>query len=126
MAFALNGTAQLPPRHNKIEAFPKPVAQEPEPALAVRGREIWDAAGCEICHGVEAIGGLSSVPDLRRIGTVRYDLFSQIVRGGLFKDAGMPVFAETLREEDLPALKAYIMNEAWKAYRADQSALSGN
>jgi mono/diheme cytochrome c family protein len=29
----------------------------------------------------------------------------------------MPVFADTIREEDLPALKAYILSEAWKGYR---------
>jgi mono/diheme cytochrome c family protein len=30
----------------------------------------------------------------------------------------MPVFADAIREDELPALKAYIINEAWKNYRA--------
>jgi hypothetical protein len=28
------------------------------------------------------------------------------------------VFADAVREDDLPALKAYIINEAWTSYRA--------
>jgi hypothetical protein len=28
------------------------------------------------------------------------------------------VFADAIREDELPALKAYIINEAWKNYRA--------
>jgi hypothetical protein len=34
----------------------------------------------------------------------------------------MPVFADTIREDELPALKAYIINEAWKHYRAQSGA----
>jgi hypothetical protein len=34
----------------------------------------------------------------------------------------MPVFADALSEDELPALKAYIINEAWKKYRAQSAA----
>jgi mono/diheme cytochrome c family protein len=69
---------------------------------------------------VQVIGGIGSVPDLRRINSARLSLFSEIVRGGLLKANGMPIFADTVREEDLPALKAYIMSEAWRAYSAQK------
>ena len=75
-----------------------------------------------MCHGVALDVGAGSVPDLRRINAATYSLFSQIVRGGLYKSAGMPVFADVLREDELPALKAYIINEAWKSYRAQSAA----
>jgi hypothetical protein len=67
---------------------------------------IFNGRGCTYGHGVELDVGAGSVPDLRRINAATYALFSQIVRGGLFKDAGMPVFADAIREDELPALKA--------------------
>jgi quinohemoprotein ethanol dehydrogenase len=79
---------------------------------------MYEDRGCVLCHGDDLDVGAGSVPDLRRINAATYSLFSQIVRGGLYKDAGMPVFADAIRESDLPALKAYIINGAWKNYRA--------
>jgi hypothetical protein len=32
------------------------------------------------------------------------------------------VFADAIREDELPALKAYIINEAWKHYRAQSGS----
>ena len=122
LAFSLNGGATLPAVAHTLEAFPKPAAPPPSATLARAGKRVWDASGCEICHGVQVIGGIGSVPDLRRINSARLSLFSEIVRGGLLKANGMPIFAETIREEDIPALKAYIIDEAWRAYRPGNSA----
>ena len=121
LAFSLGGAAHLPPPSSHSEPIPKPPAPQPDPALAQQGRDIFAAAGCGMCHGEVLDVGAGSVPDLRRITATTYGLFSQIVRGGLYKAAGMPVFGDRIREDELPALKAYIINEAWKSYRA-QSA----
>jgi quinohemoprotein ethanol dehydrogenase len=118
MAFSLNGTAHLPASNRSAEPFPKPPAPQADAALAKQGRNIFEEKGCGICHGVELDVGAGSVPDLTRINAANYALFSQIVRGGLYKDAGMPVFGDLIREDELPALQAYIINEAWKTYRA--------
>jgi PQQ-dependent dehydrogenase (methanol/ethanol family) len=122
LAFTLGGTAHLPPLSTSVRAFPKPAAPEPDPVLVEQGKALFESRGCELCHGLEMVVGQGSVPDLRRINSATYQLFSQIVRGGLFKDAGMPIFADTIREDELPALKAYIMSEAWKSYRQDNAA----
>jgi quinohemoprotein ethanol dehydrogenase len=79
LAFALNGKAHLPASRTSDEVFPKPPAPEPDLFLAKQGKVIWDNNGCELCHGFQVIGGLGSVPDLRRMNSVRYELFSQIV-----------------------------------------------
>jgi quinohemoprotein ethanol dehydrogenase len=126
LAFSLDGRAVLPPLPAKREPIREPPAAEPEPALALQGKAIWDANGCELCHGFQVVGGMGSVPDLRRISAPHYEVFSLIVRGGLFKATGMPIFADSIREEDLPALKAYLIGEAWKGYRADQAANAGH
>ena len=117
MAFSLSGHAKLPPSGKKLEPFAKPPAPEPNPTLARTGQGIWDANGCELCHGVQAIGGIGSVPDLRRIGAARLDLFPQIVRDGLLRTNGMPEFGDTIRDDELRALRAYILQQAWLAYR---------
>jgi quinohemoprotein ethanol dehydrogenase len=118
LAFSLKGTAHLPPSNRRLEPFPKPPAPEADAALGGQGRNVFNDRGCGMCHGLALDVGAGSVPDLRRINAATYALFSQIVRGGLYKAAGMPVFADAIREDDLPALKAYIINEAWKKYRA--------
>jgi PQQ-dependent dehydrogenase (methanol/ethanol family) len=122
MAFSLNGTAHLPASNRSAEPFPKPPAPEADAALAKQGRNIFADKGCGMCHGQALDVGPGSVPDLTRINAATYALFSQIVRGGLYKDAGMPVFADAIREDELPALKAYIINEAWKHYRAQSGS----
>jgi quinohemoprotein ethanol dehydrogenase len=122
LAFAIDGRIRLPPLPPGRDPIPLPPAAEPDAALAKEGKAIWDANGCELCHGFKAVGGLGSVPDLRRIPAPHYDVFSQIIRGGLFKATGMPIFADSIREDDLAALKAYLIGEAWKGYRADQAA----
>jgi len=122
LAFSLNGTAQLPASNKGREPFPKPPAPEADAALANQGQNIFYGSGCVYCHGLGLDIGPGSVPDLRRINAATYALFSQIVRGGLYKDVGMPVFADTIREDELPALKAYIINEAWKHYRAQSGS----
>jgi quinohemoprotein ethanol dehydrogenase len=117
LAFALNGSAKLPAGSAHVETFPQPPAPLADASLIAKGKTVWDENGCELCHGVGAIGGLGSVGDLRRTNAATYGLFAQIVRGGLYKDAGMPVFADTITDEDLPALEAYLISVAWQAYR---------
>lgn len=121
LAFSLSGTAKLPAAELPLPPLPKPVAARPSARLAAAGKTVWDGAGCELCHGVRAIGGPGSVPDLRRTQADRLALFSQIVRGGYFTSSGMPNFKDVVKEEDLPALKAYILENAWQGYEAQQA-----
>ena len=116
LAFSLDGKAQLPVIEKKSAEFPQPVYPKPSASLVKKGKAVWDANGCEICHGVNAIGGIGSVPDLRRIGEQRMSIFKEIVRGGILAPLGMPKFSDTISDKDLPALKAYLINSAWQAY----------
>jgi len=99
IAFSLNGTAHLPASNKSLKPFPKPPAPEADAALAKQGENIFNGRGCTYCHGAALDVGAGSVPDLHRINAATYSLFSQIVRGGLYKDAGMPVFADAIRED---------------------------
>ena len=122
LAFSVGGKAEMPVEKPRPVPLPKPSEPRPAAALAAAGQIVWNSNGCEICHGVQVIGGIGSVPDLRRISPARLAIFSEIIRGGVLKANGMPVFADSIKEEDLPALKAYIMQEAWRGYDAENGA----
>jgi quinohemoprotein ethanol dehydrogenase len=115
-AFSLQGKATMPPLQPPPGAMPEPPAPRSVAALALKGKAVWDATGCELCHGFKVIGGPGSVPDLRRIGAARLGLFPQIIRGGLLTPLGMPDYRELVSEDDLPALRAYVLEQAWLEY----------
>ena len=81
---------------------------------------------CELCHGEDVIGGPGSVPDLRRASAQTHDLFAAIVVGGLRKDRGMPIFAGMITPEELMALEAYVLQEAWRAYDEQEARQAPN
>jgi quinohemoprotein ethanol dehydrogenase len=116
LAFKLGGTAQIP----KIEER-EPQAQPVRPlqslAQAESGANLFKREACEVCHGLEALAISGSVPDLRRTGTQRHDLFSKIVKGGLLKGLGMPEFAH-LEDDEVRDLQAYVINQSWKEYNS--------
>jgi PQQ-dependent dehydrogenase (methanol/ethanol family) len=117
LAFSLQGSAKLPPPRDKVQPFGKPPAPEPDATLAALGSKVYDRSGCDLCHGANAQGGVGSVPELRRIDKGHLDLLPQILRGGLFTAAGMPDFKDEIKPEEIPALRAFILQQAWTAYR---------
>jgi quinohemoprotein ethanol dehydrogenase len=123
LAFKLGGKAVLPASAETAEVFPKPAMPRPSAELIAKGSGIWSANGCELCHGYTAIGPQhASVPDLRKSAAVTSDRFAAIVVGGMNGPKGMPGFGDTIKTDDLPALRAYIVNQAWHAYDAQDSA----
>jgi quinohemoprotein ethanol dehydrogenase len=127
LAFSLSGTAKLPPllEPGAETLLLRPPAPPPDEKLARQGKTIWDLNGCELCHGFAVQGGLGSLPDLRRLDAARFERVSQVVRGGLLKASGMPVFADAIREADIPALKAYLLQQAWHGYNAQTAPQTG-
>jgi quinohemoprotein ethanol dehydrogenase len=125
LAFSLTGSAALPPSDRQSTSVPKPTSPEPDEELAKRGKNVWDSAGCELCHGIHAIGGTGSLPDLRRSADMQSAALSAIVRNGVFKEQGMPVFDQIVQESDIEALQAYIRQQAWLGYRESASTQAG-
>jgi quinohemoprotein ethanol dehydrogenase len=73
---------------------------------------------CSVCHGPMAVAG-GSVPDLRHLPKAKHAIFDEIVRGGLFKQRGMPAFPDQLDDAELHAIQAWILE------RARESATEG-
>lgn len=120
LAFKLNGGATLP------KADLVPIAQPPRPrpsaAVAERGGALYERSYCVDCHGLGAESAGGVIPDLRRAGAGTHDQFNQIVIGGLLKASGMPMFSH-LSADEAQAIQAYILEQAWRAYEAQQKQL---
>ena len=123
LAFKLGGTAVLPAHAAYVETFPKPALPRASAELIAKGRTVWSVSGCELCHGFAVVGAESAaVPDLRKSPIVASGTFAGIVIGGLNGPKGMPSFRDSIKPEDLPALQAYILSQAWAAYDAQEAA----
>lgn len=119
LAFKLGGSAQLPATQDKLVLEKPPRPRQPEEQARI-GRNRYEASFCVDCHGLDGKSAVGSVPDLRRASPETHDLFLGIVIGGLRKEKGMPAFHE-LSVPDALAIQAYILNQAWDSYDAQQS-----
>ena len=118
LAFGLGGTAMLPATAPKLVLHP---ARPPQPAdVAARGAQLFARNSCGACHGPEAVGGAGNVPDLRNTQEALLELMPSILEKGVLRDAGMPQFPN-FSDDDVNALQAYIINQAWDGYNAQQS-----
>lgn len=118
--FKLGGTATAP-RPVAAAPIPMPPLPRPDDALAERGRYLFEAKGCDACHGARAQAVPGSVPDLRRSTAETHATLPAIVIGGSRSDKGMPSFAGNVSVDELKALQALMLRAAWDAYDA-QSA----
>lgn len=121
LAFALDGNAVLPSGPTWDGSVPKPGTERPAPELVAAGKFAYDSAGCALCHGMDAVGGPGSVPDLRQLSAERLALLPQILLQGLLSNSGMPDYSDLLTENDIPAIRAYIVEQAWRGYLGDES-----
>jgi PQQ-dependent dehydrogenase (methanol/ethanol family) len=110
VVFALGGSATLAPL--TTTSVPKP-APMPVPAASPETLmlgAVTYARRCSMCHGVEAAsGGLA--PDLRYSQPAMFDRYDQIVLGGALSSRGMPSFKQVLGENELAAIKAYVLTQ---------------
>ena len=118
LSFKLNGTATLPPLPPAKPREQPPARLSEDPDVLERGRVLY-ATYCGICHGASVVSS-SSIPDLRRLPTVFYDNFNQIVLDGAMKKMGMVGFADVLSEQDADELKAYILEQANQDWELQQ------
>jgi PQQ-dependent dehydrogenase (methanol/ethanol family) len=118
LAFALDGTAQLP-RTASSAPFEKPPLPPPPPELAAQGELLFSAYACDYCHGPKAERLGMSVPDLRRASRQTYEAMPAIVIGGTLSAGGMPAYRD-MPIADLEAIRAFILSAATSAYEAQK------
>jgi quinohemoprotein ethanol dehydrogenase len=73
---------------------------------------------CSRCHAL----GVSTTPDLRKLNPGLHAAFKDIVLHGALAPAGMERFDDILSERDVDAIHAYLIDQSWIAYRAQEAA----
>jgi len=126
VAFKLGGKAELSAAVQDVQAVPKPPEQQATAALITRGEELYYTADCVLCHGMGAAGRGArvldgAVPDLRYMTPEAHAEWTAIVAGGSRHKKGMLKFIDDMTYEDSKALHAFVIEQAWEAYNAQQN-----
>jgi len=117
IAFKLDGGPVPTPPPRSDEPFPEPPAQTASTA-AIKDGEIKFIQECSRCH----VLGPSSTPDLRKLNPGLHAAFKEIVLHGALAPNGMERFDDLLSEHEVEDIHAYLVDQSWQAYRAQQSA----
>jgi quinohemoprotein ethanol dehydrogenase len=117
IAFKLGGGPVPPPAERVLPPIEKPPAQSASKE-SIRAGEVKFIEECSRCHAL----GISSTPDLRRLNAGLHAQFKDIVLHGLLAPAGMERFDDILRESDVDNIHAYLIDQSWAAYRAQEAA----
>ena len=98
----------LPPKYGEPEPVPLPERIPASAAVLARGEELF-LDRCSRCH---ALGGARAVyPDLWRMRTATIAAFHGIVGEGAFAYGGMGAFKDQLSEQEIAAIRAFIVND---------------
>ena len=111
LVFKLGAAGELPPEP-VLAALPldPPASRASADVIALGGRTY--ARYCGICHGSGAVGS-TVLPDLRRSGALSNPrTWSAVVSDGILADNGMVGFAESLNEDEVDAIRAYVIHRA--------------
>ena len=106
LVFRLGGTDQLPVQQAEaaeLAAIPANFSK----ALVKRGSDTY-ARYCAVCHGIGAVGS-GVLPDLRKAAPAIYDALPAIVLQGARSPNGMPRFDAFLNQNDVAAIRAYLL-----------------
>ena len=110
LAFKLDGgEVPLPPTVAPRGPIPEQPKLTTDAATIEEGRLLY-VGNCGSCHGM--YGSDPMLPDLRRMSAATHANFKRIVLEGLYENAGMASFADELDEDQLEAIRAYIVHLA--------------
>jgi len=121
LAFKLGATGTVPTTSAAV--IPEPPLPRAPQDLAKKGGVFYEAEGCIDCHGSGVEGAGSSIADLRMASAETHEQLAAIVIGGLRRSKGMPNFPN-ITPEELKAIQAYILNEAWAGHDAQAAQAS--
>jgi quinohemoprotein ethanol dehydrogenase len=110
LTFKLDGQEQLPAPPQVPAEIPAPPPLKASEEQIARGAEVFHAQ-CSVCHGIGAVSS-GVLPDLRFVTADGHEQFHAVVLGGLYRDRGMPGFADVLETGDSEALRSYIIHRA--------------
>jgi quinohemoprotein ethanol dehydrogenase len=117
IAFRLDGGAvPIPATLEDPPPMTEPPSQTAHADTVARGARLFRGS-CSFCHANQPHG---MTPDLRRMSADTHRAFQSIVHDGALRFRGMPQWDDVFSKEDVDAIHAYLIDEAWKVYRAQQ------
>jgi len=106
--FVLDGDRNIVPVSGQSLPELTAVPFNDDPAVIKLGSDLYGER-CAMCHGRNAQSG-GSLADLRYAAPATYDIFRNIVREGAYSGLGMPNLGAYLSEEEVEAIKQYILS----------------
>lgn len=108
--FKLGGTQQVAVLGAPKAPSAKPPAATADAAILDKGFTLFHTT-CVVCHGffAESTGVL---PDLRMSSSDTFASYNDIVLGGALRANGMASFADTLKPDDVEAIRQYVLSQA--------------
>lgn len=119
-AFKIGGQKTIEASEIQQEPTPKPPEETVSAAVVAKGDAAFHRY-CAVCHGFLAMSA-GVVPDLRHSTAETFARYKEIVIDGERKDNGMASFADYLGEDDVKAIRSYVIAQAKAAYDAEQKA----
>jgi quinohemoprotein ethanol dehydrogenase len=107
LALKLGGSATLPAEQAEaleLAAIPA----ELDPAQVKQGLRLYNH-WCQFCHGPAVVSG-GVIKDIRTSAPEIYDALPDIVIRGALRGKGMPRFGDWLGEDDVQAIRAYLLS----------------
>lgn len=118
IAFKLDGGSVPMPRKLGPTIFSKPPTRTASKTAINRG-EVLFVQECSRCH----VLGVSVTPDLRTIPLGQNGFLERVVLKGALAQGGMEKFDDLLSEADVQAIRAYLIDQAWQAYREQERSV---
>ena len=115
IALRLDGGAVPLPAEVTLPPLPQPPSRMGSRAQIAAGEVLYNRY-CSRCH----VFGQAMLPDLRRLSAQKHALFNSIVLEGALSPLGMGRFDDVLNRADAAAIHAYVIDESWKAWTAQQ------
>ena len=115
IALRLDGGAVPLPAEVTLPPLPQPPSRMGSRAQIAAGEVLYNRY-CSRCH----VFGQAMLPDLRRLSAQKHALFNSIVLEGALSPLGMGRFDDVLNRADAAAIHADVIDEAGKAWTAQQ------
>ena len=112
LTFALAGSAAMPESTARGLRPPSAISFEASADRIAAGSALYEE-WCSVCHGTAGRGG-GALPDLRYSAPRVFDSYSEILLEGRLLEVGMPIFDQFLAEEEVAAIRGFVLSERSK------------
>ena len=125
LTFKLDAKGELPALDWKRVVEFNPPEQTASAEVIARGFLGYQKS-CLTCHGLNAVSGLL-VPDLRATPLLHdAKSWDDVVLDGARGPKGMPRFGDLLSEEESQAIRAYLIQQAWRGLTLQTATAAGD